>query len=438
MLSALTRYGSIIFAAIAGGLIVAMFTGGEDHTEANGMGHAPLPGSAFAAAGDAGFFAAQAGLADVTQMPAAERIRLGGYVEPARVVKLTAQAPGRVTYVAGDAGERMAAGQIVVALDDDALRPGYRAAWSDLSAQMTGLQDAQTQLYHNLYGPRTSPMGGPAQDAYEKMTVPFYNMAQGMFGSMFPGMNGMNGFSPFGNMGPMQTQQQAMRGYAQASQQRAAYEQQLSQLAAAQSRIDGLDAQLRTRRAVAPWQGAILTRYVRVGDIVQPGMPLMDIADVDQLEVRIEVPVAQVVNLALGDAVPVTVNEENVWAIVSQIHPQANAGQHTVTVKLSLQQGVKAAPGMYVLAWIAQPGGGSPNQLAPAVPTSAIAMRGSLPVAFAVGPQGNVEMRVLRLGDSQGDKTAVLSGLSVGERVVASPTPHLKSGDPVFGGAAGH
>ncbi len=50
MLSALTRYGSIIFAAIAGGLIVAMFTGGDDHTEANGTGHAPLPGSAFAAA----------------------------------------------------------------------------------------------------------------------------------------------------------------------------------------------------------------------------------------------------------------------------------------------------------------------------------------------------------------------------------------------------
>ena len=439
MMSGLLRFGSLIAAALIGGLVVASFTGGDagsdaSHAASSGNGHV----SPSLAAGSAAFYGPMAGTAEVTQMPAAERIRLGGYVEASRTVKLSAQAPGRVTYVAGEEGDRVAAGQVVVALDDDALRPNYRAAWSDLSAQMTGIQDAQTQLYNNLYGPRTSPLGGPGYDAYEKMTVPFYNMAQGMFGGMFPGMG--NNQNPFGMGSPMQTQQQAQRGYASASQARAGYEQQLSQLAASQSQIDGLDAQLRMRRSIAPWQGAIIKRYVRVGDIVQPGMPLADIADVDQLEVRLEVPVALVANLQLGDAVPVTVNDENHWALVSQIHPAANPGAHTVTVKLSLPAGSKAAPGMYVLAWIAQPGGGSPNQLAPEIPTAAIVQRGSLPVAFVAGPGGTVEMRVLRLGDRQGENTAVLSGLSVGERVIVSPSPHLKSGDSIFGPqpAAGH
>lgn len=429
MISGLMRFAPLFVAAVIGGVVAAWFAGGpgDDHTAASG-GH----GGGYPVSGMGAFMSPMAGLATVAQMPAAERIRLGGYVEAGRVVKLTAQAPGRITYVAGDIGERMAAGQVVVALDDDAIQPNYRAAWSDLSAQMTGIQDAQTQLYNKLEGPQTSPLGGAGYDAYDKMTVPFYNMAQGMFGSVFPGMGGRN--SPFGMASPMQTQEQARRGFPAASQARAAYERQLGQMVASQSRIDGLDAQLRMRRAIAPWSGAIVKRYVRVGDVVQPGMPLADIADVDQMDVRVEVPVALVANLHLGDPVPVTVNDGNGWAVVSQIHPAANPGAHTVTVKLTLPAGAPVAPGMYVLAWIAQPGGGSPNQLAPAVPSSAIVQRGSLPVAFVARPDGTVEMRVLRLGDAQGPNTAVLSGLGVGEQVVAHPSPHLKSGDPIHGG----
>lgn len=435
MISGVLRFGTLIAAAIIGGVLAVWMAGGSDsdHTAATGGHGASYP------TGMGAFLSPMAGLAPVTQMPAAERIRVDGYVEASRTVKLTAQAPGRVTYVAGDVGDRMAAGQVVVALDDDALKPNYRAAWADLSSQMTGIEDARTQLYDQLEGPRTSPLGGPGYDAYEQMTVPFYNMAQGMFGSMFPGMNGFN--SPWGQGSQMLTQQQAQRGFPAASTARAAYERQLSQLAASQSRIDGLDVQLRNRRAVAPWQGAILKRYVRVGDIVQPGQPLADVADVDQLDVRVEVPVGLVANLRLGDTVPVTVNDQNGWALVSQVHPQAAPGAHTVTVKLSLPAGVPAAPGMYVLVWIAQPGGGSPNQLAPAVPTSAVVQRGSQPVAFVARPDGTVEMRLLRLGDSQGPNTAVLSGLAVGEHVVAHPSPRLKSGDPISGGtglSAGH
>jgi multidrug efflux pump subunit AcrA (membrane-fusion protein) len=127
----------------------------------------------------------------------------------------------------------------------------------------------------------------------------------------------------------------------------------------------------------------------------------------------------------------VTVNGANLWATVSQIFPAANADQHTVTVKLALPQGVAAAPGMYARAWIAQAGGG-PSMLTPAIPTNAIAYRGSLPAAFVITPHG-VEMRVLRLGDTMGDRTAVLSGLSAGERVIVNPSPELKSGESPSG-----
>ena len=418
MLSALSRFAFLVLAAILGGLVVYWLIGSPDRTSTD---RALLTE-------DSAAFLPHGQLATVTQMPAAARIRLGGYVEPRSTIRLTAQAPGRVVFVAGQEGERITAGQVAVALDDDAMRPEYRAAWAQLTGEMVNIQNAQTQLYQNLYGPKQAPLGGPGYAAYEQATVPFYNMAQGFMQQFMPGFaNGPNSFFP-GSGGPMTTQAQSQRDWAAVNNARAAYENQLVALSAAQSKLDMIDARMRDRLAVAPRSSAIMNRFVRVGDIVQPGQPLMDIADVDNLDVRIEVPATQIGNLAVGEVVPVSLDDRNIWAPVSQIFPAANATQRTVTVKLSLPAGTAAAPGMYAVAWIAQPGGGSPSELAPAIPTTAIVQRGSLPVAYVVDRRGNVELRVLRLGDTQGDRTAVLSGLEPGEQVLLKPGYDLKAG----------
>ncbi len=417
MMSSVVRLLSFVVAAMIGGAVVWWMGGSHEAPPA-----APGPIAAPRGPSEA--------VAQVTEMPAAARVRLGGYVEARTSVRLTAQGPGRVTFVAGQEGERISAGQLVVALDEDALAPEYRSAWAALSGEMADAQNAQTQLYQNLYGQPTSPMGGPAQDAYERMTVPFYNMAQSFMGGMFPGMSGGQNM-PFGNpYGPMMTQAQAQRGPAAINNHRADYERRMAGLAGAQSRIDALDARLRDRRAVAPISAVIMKRHVRVGDVVQPGQPLADLADVDALDARIEVPAAQVVNLKAGDQVPVTIGSQNLWSTVGQIFPSASDAQRTVTVKLALPAGTAAAPGMYVVAWIAQGAEGNAGALAPAIPTAAVAYRGSLPIAFVVDQRGIVDMRVLRLGDQQGDRTAVLSGLRVGESVILNPAPHLKSGAP--------
>ncbi|MGO9392345.1 efflux RND transporter periplasmic adaptor subunit [Rhodoblastus sp.] len=406
MLSSLIRALAFFLAALAGGFVV-LWLGG--HPQQN---QPPIPP---AAAGM--FFSPQAPVVEVTQMPTAARFKLGGYVEARNFVRLTAQGPGRVTFVAGQEGERISAGNTVVALDDDALRVEYRSAWAALSGDMAAQQNAQTQLYHSLYGARQSPMGGPGYDAYERLFTPFYNMMQ-----------------PFmGGGAPMQSQAQQQHSFPAMNNARADYERQQAGLVASQARIDALDQQLRNRRSVAPYAAVLMTRHVRVGDVVQPGQPLVDLADPDQLDLRVEVPANLAVNMKIGDQLPVSLSDANVWAVVSQIFPAANTLQHTVTVKAALPPAAPAAPGMYGLAWVAQPGGGGQSETAPFLPNGAIAYRGSLPVAFVVNGAGAVEMRILRLGEVSGDKTAVLSGLQPGEHVVAHPEPDLKSGDSVFG-----
>ncbi len=422
MLSAVFRVVSLVVAAVIGGLVVSWLSNrhDDDKPAANGV-QSPV------------MQAPQGMVAEVSRMPAAARIRLGGYVETRRSLRLAAQAPGRVAYVGGHEGDRVSAGNVVVALDTDSLEPQYRSAWAQLSAEMAATENAQTQLYHHLYGRPTSPLGGPGYAAYERATVPMYNLAQSFMNQFMPGLSNGPG-ALFGNsMGPMLTQEQAQRNWPALNDARAAYERQLASLAQAQSQVDVLDAQMRDHVSISPWPSMIIKRHVRFGDIVQPGQPLIDMADVDKLDARIEVPETQVANLRMGDAVPVSIRDQNLWASVAQIYPAASGSQHTVTVKLALPPGSMAAPGMYALAWIAQPGGGSPTELAAAIPTSAILYRGSLPVAFVVDSQGLARMRVLRLGDSQGDRTAVLSGLEPGELVVAQPGATLRSGQPITG-----
>ena len=279
-------------------------------------------------------------------MPAAARVELGGYVEARDVVRLTAQAPGRIVYTAGQEGDRVGAGQVVASLDDDALRPEYRAAWANLTSETVASENAQTQLYHRLYGQQTtSPMGGPAYDAYDRTITPFYNMAQSFMGGMMPGASATP-YSPFGgsNM-PLMTQQQSQRSYPAINNARAGSERQLAGLVGSQAHLDELDARARDRRAITPRAGVILRRFVRLGDAVQPGQPIADIGDVDALDVRLEVPVAQVAQVKLNDPVPVTINGANLWATVRQVYPAAEGPQRTVTVKLALPSGAAVAPG---------------------------------------------------------------------------------------------
>jgi multidrug efflux pump subunit AcrA (membrane-fusion protein) len=464
MSSSFGRFLSLLIAAVVGGIITAWLLRG------------PAPPAPPLATPAKAYDAPEPASVEVSQMPAAARVELGGYVEPRNTVRLLAQAPGRVAYLAGEEGDRVTAGQVVVALDTAELDADYRTAWANLAAEESGSVNAQTQLYNRLYGqPTTSVTGGPAYDVYDRRNSPFTNMAHSMqafdtaqnfMGPMMGMMGGGNGggggggmFSPFFDMaqnfmgpmggGPMgggpnyggfNSPYGYGPGYASQMQpsmpafynSRSEYERQQAGLVGAQGNVDKLEAMLRDRRSISPRAGVILKRFVRVGDIVQPGQPLADVADVDQLDVVVDVPIAQVSQVRLGDAVPVTVNNANLWASVRQIFPAANAEQHTVTVKFALPQGALAAAGMYGRVWIAQAGGITPSTLTPAIPTTAIVYRGSLPVAFVISAHGP-EMRVLRLGDTMGGRTAVLAGLGAGEKVIANPSPDLKSGESPSG-----
>ncbi len=361
------------------------------------------------------------GLTEVMLQRHISRTPLGGYVEPLQVIHLTAQTGGRVVYISGREGASVMAGQIVVGLDEERLISDYQAAWASLSSEMSGIQNAQVQLYNKLYGPATSPMGGPAYEAYDRSTVPFYNA--------------MRGVVPFmGGGPPIQTQTDQQRSFSNRSQARSEYERQQATVVASQAKIDAIESMMRDHRSIAPFPAVILTKHVNVGDVVQPGQVLMDIAQTDRLLLKVETPARLVSELRAGMVIPVTVDGiTHLDGLVDQIYPAANKEQHTVTLKILLPPDAPVAPGMFASAVLPEPPMDGMAVELPVIPASAIIYRGSLPSVFVAGRDGRIELRVLRLGEIQGNRAVILSGLKVGEKVVTSPKSNMRSGDPVFG-----
>lgn len=86
-------------------------------------------------------------------------VTLGATVVPYKEVTLSAQMPGRVEYIAGEEGDRFDKAAVLVALGDDELLAGRRAATAELANADSAMRAANVQYSRELYAPqsRSSP-----------------------------------------------------------------------------------------------------------------------------------------------------------------------------------------------------------------------------------------------------------------------------------------
>ncbi|GAB6040008.1 efflux RND transporter periplasmic adaptor subunit [Endothiovibrio diazotrophicus] len=335
-------------------------------------------------------------------------ITLGGTVVPRKEVTLSAQLPGRVEYIAGTEGDRFKEGDLLVALGDDELLAQRRAAVAeyanaDASARNAGVQYSRELIAPQSESPSTMPgMGMPS------LFDQFFTRNMGsMVGKGKPGLERHADLYGIGTQ----------------------MEQARNSMMRAQSSIQAIDAKLRDTRSVAPFDGVIVKKLVEEGDTVQPGMPLLGFADVDALQIKVEVPARHVAALNRGMVVPakLDVSDVVVHVRVNQIFPMADVQRHTVTVKFDIPQGAPAAPGMYAEVRIQDPT--APARNLAVVPKSALVRRGSLHAVFVINNENRTELRLVRKGDEvDRDYVSILSGLKPNERIIANPQPGMASG----------
>jgi len=208
-----------------------------------------------------------------------------------------------------------------------------------------------------------------------------------------------------------------------------AYQQAKNQLTQAENNLKQVESRLKDANVSAPFDGVIIVKNVNEGDVVNPGQTLLRFANIKKLQVEVNVPSRLVRSLKLNKAYRVKLDIANVVvdANLVQVYPIADNAKHSVKVKFDLPEGVPVLPGAYAEVEIFETDSGV---LTPIIPESAIMWRSSLPSVFIINPLTNkTELRFVRLGEQVGkSKKSVLSGLKIGEKIVANPNILMVSG----------
>jgi multidrug efflux pump subunit AcrA (membrane-fusion protein) len=340
----------------------------------------------------------------VQQSRGVPTVSIGGTVIPYKEVTLAAQLPGRIKYLAGIEGDSFKKGKLLVALDEEELLAKRRAALAQMASADAQLRNAGVQYSREIWSPRSdAPPGG--------MGIP--NLFDQMFTKPMESMVG--------------ERQYGAERYGDLYGAGVRIQEAQSAIARLRAEVQQIDAKLRDAKSIAPFDGVIMKKFIEMGDTVQPGQPLLKFADVEYLQVEVDVPARLRPGLQEGMMLQAQLDVDNriVPVRVAQVFPMADVQRHTVKVKFDLPLGV-SAPGMYSKVLV--PDFSAPARTNPVIPTSAIRYNGSLPGVY-VRSDGGTQLRLIRVGEQlPGGYTTVLSGLQPGEEVLRDPPVGISQG----------
>ncbi|KOR30257.1 RND transporter [Achromatium sp. WMS2] len=331
-------------------------------------------------------------------------VSIGGTVVPYREVTLSAQLPGRIVRLAGIEGDRFKKGSVLVVLDTAELMAKRRAAEAQMSSAIAQMNNAGVQYSREIWSPRSdaSPGGMGMPNLFDQMfTKPMENWVG--------------------------RRQYGAERYSDIYSSGVRIQEAQSAIARMRAEIQQIDAKLRDARSIAPFDGVIMQKFIEAGDTVQPGQPLLKYADVEFLQMEVDVPARLRSDLQEMMILNAQLDMDNriIPVRVAQIFPMADVQRHTVRVKFDLPQFV-ATPGMYAKVLI--PDSSAPKQTSPIIPRSAICYNGSLPVVYVQDTDGSDKIRLIRLGEQLPPNfITVLSGLQAGDKVLGNPAANPPS-----------
>ncbi|HEV8691610.1 MAG TPA: efflux RND transporter periplasmic adaptor subunit [Ideonella sp.] len=306
-----------------------------------------------------------------------------GSIQPERRADLRAEVPAIVMQVLKDNGERVRKGDLLVRLDDTAIRDSLASAEEASRASSQSFEQAERQMQ------RLKTL-----------------QAQGM------------------------TSMQALED----AEMRRNNAQ--SDFVAAKSRVVAARQQLQRTEVRAPFDGVVSDRKVSGGDTAQVGKELVKVIDPASMRFEGLVSSDRMAEIQIGQPVIFRINGFGATEFngkVKRVDASANASTRQVEVLVGFEGGqVPAVAGLYAEGIVATSG-----QKALMLPDAALTKEGDSIYVWRV--KGNTLNKVkVKLGDRDlrsGD-FVVLAGLSEGEQILRRPGSTLVDGQKVERAAA--
>ncbi|MCM2264695.1 MAG: efflux RND transporter periplasmic adaptor subunit [Desulfuromonadales bacterium] len=294
-----------------------------------------------------------------------------GTIESLDRATLTARIDGRVGSLKVKAGDRVAAGAVLLTIVD-----------TPLGAQLTGAESARQAAAARL------ALAEQTLVRFEKLKT-----------------------------GEAVTPQEFDRVASEAEQARGS-------LKAAAAAVEQARTLAGYARVTAPYAARVATTAVEVGATILPGTPLLVLDRAGGWRVRLDCPEALSGKIVPGTVLQVEVPSlrRSFPATVSEVEPAADPASRSFQVKASLPDDPALAAGLFARA--AHAGGTSDALL---LPTAAMVTRGQLTGVYVV-EDGVLRWRLIKTGRAVGDRVEVLSGLVSGETIVTGGVERAVSG----------
>lgn len=295
-----------------------------------------------------------------------ETVHLDGVIEAVQQSTVSAQTSGTVQKLPFDVDDSVAAGDLIVQLEDSEQRSRLRQAQAGLEEAEAALTDARQQFDR-------------IEAVHERGLV-----------------------------------------------SRQEFDQARNNLAAARARVERASAavseaqeQLSYTRVMAPYGGILTERHVELGETVNPGQPLLSGLSLEQLRVVVELPQKYAELARTERQARVTLADGRVLETGEMtFYPYANPQTHTFRLRMRLNEpNGSLFPGMLVKVGVPVA-----SREALWVPVSSLIHRSELRAVFVLDNQDRPRLRQVRTGVRDNGRLEILAGLSEGERVVTNPS----------------
>ena len=170
----------------------------------------------------------------------------------------------------------------------------------------------------------------------------------------------------------------------------------------------------------APFAGIVAQRHTELGEMAEPGKPLITVFAPNSLRVIASIPQHKLAAVRQALRARIEFPETGKWvdALSVEVLPTADAQTHVVRARAYLPDRLPGIiPGMFVRAHFVV---GKARKLQ--LPAAAVLRRGELTGVYVIDEKALPHLRQVRLGEaSSGGDIEVLAGLDAGEKVALDP-----------------
>lgn len=343
----------------------------------------------------------------------ANQLQVAGEFLPYQEVELHAKVAGYIKRINVDIGDRVKTGQVLAILDVPELDAQVQGATAGVGQTREQITRAKSEVQL-------------AQANYDALHAESERLQQAAKAQ--PGLIAQQ------ELDDATAKDQAAAAQVDAAKSAlSATQQQLGVSQADQLRYTSLADY---SRITAPFNGVVTWRYADTGALIQAGtsnsgsMPVVKLAEIDVLRLRLPVPESLAPFVHVGDAAQIQVQALNrtfsgtVTRDTAALDPSTRTMQ--VEIDVSNPKG-QLEPGMYAQVTLDIERTGD----ALVVPVQAVDQSGEQPAVMLVDSSNHVQRRAVQVGISTANRTEILSGLQAGDKVIATNLSSYQAGELV-------